>query len=147
MLASVLPDTRHLLDRLVEAMASNSPQAVAELYTDDCRIADPLMETVGKAGFIRAVSSFLDAFRIESIDIDEVIEQPPHLAVRWSWSVIHQGDYLGVPATGQRFDTWNVMFLEVRDGLICRDTSVWDAGELRRLEAQADWQAHAPSSD
>jgi hypothetical protein len=29
------------------------------------------------------------------------------------------------------------MLLEVRDGLICRDMSVWDAGELRRLERVA----------
>jgi steroid delta-isomerase-like uncharacterized protein len=115
-------------------MASNSPEAVAALYTEDCRIADPLMEVNGRDGLLHAVTEFLTAFRIESIEYNEVIEQVPHLAARWSWSVIHQGEYLGVPASGKRFDTWNVMLIEVRDGLICRDTSVWDAGELRRLE-------------
>jgi steroid delta-isomerase-like uncharacterized protein len=137
MRASVLPDTDRLLSKLVEAMASNSPAAVAELYSEDCRLVDPLTETVGRDAFLDAVSQFLDAFRIESIHIDEVIEQPPHVAVRWSWSVIHRGEYLGVPPSGDRFDTWNVMLLELRDGLICRDTSVWDASELRRLEAAA----------
>jgi hypothetical protein len=29
------------------------------------------------------------------------------------------------------------MFLEVRDGLVCRVLSIWDAGELRRLERVA----------
>ncbi len=135
MRASVLPDTDRLLSKLVAAMASNAPAAVAELYTEDCRLADPLMETVGRDHLLDGVTQFFAAFRIESIHIDEVIEQSPRIAVRWSWSVIHQGDYLGVPASGRRLDTWNVMLLELRGGLICSDTSVWDASELRRLEA------------
>jgi steroid delta-isomerase-like uncharacterized protein len=118
-------------------MESNSADAVAELYTEDCRIADPLMEVTGRDGLREACAQFLAAFRIEAMEINEVIEQLPHLAVRWSWSVTHQGEYLGVPASGRAFDTWNVMLLELRDGLICRDMSVWDAGELRRLEQVA----------
>jgi steroid delta-isomerase-like uncharacterized protein len=137
MRASVLPDTDRLLAQLVAAMAANSPAAVAELYTEDCRLADPLLETVGRDHLRDGVTQFFAAFRIESIHVDEVIEQPPHVVVRWSWSVIHQGDYLGVPASGRWFDTWNVMLLELRDGRICSDTSVWDASELRRLEAVA----------
>jgi steroid delta-isomerase-like uncharacterized protein len=118
-------------------MRSNSADAVAQLYTEDCRIADPLMEVTGRGGLRDACAEFLAAVRIESIKINEVIQQLAQLAVRWSWSVSHQGEYLGVPASGRRFDTWNVMFLEVRDGLVCRDLSIWDAGELRRLERVA----------
>lgn len=118
-------------------MVSNRPEAVAALYSEDCRIADPLMEVKGQAGILEAVAEFFAAFKIETIEIHEVIEQLPHVVVRWSWNTIHQGDYLGVPASHTRFDTWNVMLLEIRDGLICRDTSVWDAGELRRLERTA----------
>jgi steroid delta-isomerase-like uncharacterized protein len=124
-------------------MESNSADAVAELYTEDCRIADPLMEVTGREGLRDACAQFLAAFRIEAMEINEVIEQLPHLAVRWSWSVTHQGEYLGVPASGRAFDTWNVMLLELRDGLICRDMSVWDAGELRRLEQAAADHAEA----
>jgi predicted ester cyclase len=124
-------------------MESNSADAVAELYTEDCRIADPLMEVTGRDGLREACAQFLAAFRIEAMEINEVIEQLPHLAVRWSWSVTHQGEYLGVSASGRAFDTWNVMLLELRDGLICRDMSVWDAGELRRLEQAAADRAGA----
>jgi steroid delta-isomerase-like uncharacterized protein len=137
MLASASPDVSNLLHALVDAMGSNSADSVAALYTEDCQIADPLMEVSGREGLRDACAEFLAAFQIDSIEINEVIEQLPHLAVRWSWSVTHQGEYLGVPASGKRFDTWNIMFLEVRDGLICRDLSVWDAGELRRLERLA----------
>jgi steroid delta-isomerase-like uncharacterized protein len=126
-----------LLDRLVAAMAANDADAVAALYTDDCVIADPVMEITGRDGLLAALSVFLGAFHLTSIAVDDVIADGERMAVRWSWSVIHQGEYLGVPATGKAFDTWNIMLLEVRDGRISRDTSVWDAGELRRLEELA----------
>jgi steroid delta-isomerase-like uncharacterized protein len=126
-----------LLEQLVRAMRANDAAAVAELYTDDCVIADPVMEISGKAGLLEALRVFLGAFHLTSIEINHVIRDGDQLAVRWSWSVIHQGEYLGVPATGREFHTWNVMLLEVRDGRFSRDTSVWDAGELRRLEQLA----------
>jgi steroid delta-isomerase-like uncharacterized protein len=130
--------TNVLIERLVQAMAANDAAAVAALYTEDCVIADPVMEITGRAGLLEALEVFLGAFHLTSIKVDQVIADGNRMAVRWSWSVIHQGDYLGVPATGKAFDTWNIMLLEVRDGLFSRDTSVWDAGELRRLEQLAD---------
>lgn len=118
-------------------MAANDAAAVAALYTDDCVIADPVMEITGKDGLLDALRVFFGAFHLRSIEVDQVISNGNQMAVRWSWSVVHQGEYLGVPATGKWFDTWNVMLLEVRDGRFSRDTSVWDAGELRRLEQLA----------
>ena len=59
------------------------------------------------------------------------------VASRSRWQVVHQGEYLGVPPSGKLFETWNIMWLVVRDGKIVSDTSVWDAGELRRLEQLA----------
>lgn len=129
--------TNVLLDQLVQAMAANDADAVAALYTDDCVIADPVMEVTGKAGLLEALHVFLGAFHITKIQVDQVIADGDRLAVRWSWSVVHQGEYLGVPASGKPFHTWNIMLLEVRDGRFSRDTSVWDAGELRRLERLA----------
>jgi steroid delta-isomerase-like uncharacterized protein len=129
--------TDTLLDKLVAAMAANDAAAVAALYTEDCVIADPVMAITGRAGLLKALDAFLGAFHLTSIQVDRVIADGDQMAVRWSWSVIHRGEYLGVPATGKAFDTWNVMLLEVRDGQIASDTSVWDAGELRRLEQLA----------
>lgn len=127
-----------ILATLMSAMTANSAEAVAALYSDDCVVVDPLMKTTGRDGLLDAVRAFFAAFRIESIRVDEFAEKAPHLVALCSWTVTHQGEYLGVPASGRRLDTWNVMWLGVRDGLICRDTSVWDASQLRRLEALGD---------
>jgi steroid delta-isomerase-like uncharacterized protein len=123
-----------LVTQMMAAMLSNDPDVVLEMYADDCVVADPAMQESGKAGLRRAVEYFFAAFRIQEIEVDEVIRQESALIIRSRWKARHQGEYLGVQPTGQLFATWNIMWLVVRDGKIISDTSVWDAGELRRLE-------------
>src|SRR5579871_4430636 len=135
MLAGASSTGGAILAKLMAAMSANSAEDVAALYTDDCVISDPLMKTTGREGLFEALRAFFAAFRIEAIAVEEFAEDPPHLVALCSWTVTHQGEYLGVTASGRRLDTWNVMWLGVRDGLISRDTSVWDASQLRRLEA------------
>jgi len=126
-----------LVGQMMAAMRSNDPDVVLELYADDCQVADPAMQLSGKEGLRRAVEYFFAAFHMREIEAEEVIRQGPALIIRSRWQVVHQGEYLGVPPSGKLFETWNIMWLVVRDGKIVSDTSVWDAGELRRLEQLA----------
>jgi steroid delta-isomerase-like uncharacterized protein len=127
-------ETDPLVDAMVAAMLSNDPDQVAALYSEDCRILDPAMEVTGKQGLLDAVTYFFSAFRMTDMSVDEVARSDSSVVIRSHWTAVHQGEYLGVAPSGVPFDTWNVMWLGVADGLIVSDTSVWDAGELRRLE-------------
>jgi steroid delta-isomerase-like uncharacterized protein len=130
-------DEGDLVGQMMAAMRSNDPDVVLELYADDCQVADPAMQLSGKEGLRTAVEYFFAAFHLRAIEIEEVIRQDPTLIIRSRWQVDHQGEYLGVPPSGKSFETWNIMWLVLRDGKITSDTSVWDAGELRRLEQLA----------
>lgn len=130
-------DEGDLVGQMMAAMRSNDPDVVLELYADDCQVADPAMQLSGKEGLRTAVEYFFAAFHLRAIEIEEVIRQDPTLIIRSRWQVVHQGEYLGVPPSGKSFETWNIMWLVLRDGKIISDTSVWDAGELRRLEQLA----------
>lgn len=123
-----------LVGQMIAAMLSNDPDVVLEMYADDCWVSDPAMREAGKAGLRRAVEYFFAAFRMREMEVEEVIRQDSTLIIRSRWQAVHHGEYLGVKATGRLFATWNIMWLVVRDGKIISDTSVWDAGELRRLE-------------
>lgn len=123
-----------LVAQMMAAMLSNDPDVVLEMYAEDCQVSDPAMQEAGKSGLRRAVEYFFAAFRMQEIEVEEVISQDPVLIIRSRWTARHQGEYLGVQPTGRLFATWNIMWLVVRDGKIISDTSVWDAGELRRLE-------------
>jgi steroid delta-isomerase-like uncharacterized protein len=127
-----------LVAQMMAAMLSNDPDVVLEMYAEDCKVSDPAMQESGKVGLRRAVEYFFAAFRMEEIEVEEVIRQDPALIIRSRWKAIHQGEYLGVQPSGRLFSTWNIMWLVVRDGKIISDASVWDAGELRRLEQQPE---------
>jgi steroid delta-isomerase-like uncharacterized protein len=127
-------DEGDLAGQMMAAMRSNDPDVVLELYADDCQVADPAMQLSGKEGLRTAVEYFFAAFQMRAIEVEEVIRQDPALIIRSRWQVVQQGEYLGVPPSGKLFETWNIMWLVVRDRKIISDTSVWDADELRRLE-------------
>jgi steroid delta-isomerase-like uncharacterized protein len=136
-------NTCDLVAQMVAAMLSNDADVVLEMYADDCQVLDPAMQESGKAGLRRAVTYFFSAFRMQEIEVEEVIRQDSTLIIRSRWKAVHQGEYLGVQPSGELFATWNIMWLVVRDGKIISDTSVWDAGELRRLEQHAKGDTNA----
>lgn len=135
---SVEHDPGPAIDRLVDAMRTNDPEAAAAVYAEDVVIVDPLYDVVGRDAAVEAFRAWFDAFRILALEVREAIVQGSQIAVRWEWTAIHQGDYLGVPATGKEFATWDVILFDARDGYVSRDLSTWDCTQLRKLEALQD---------
>jgi steroid delta-isomerase-like uncharacterized protein len=127
-----------VVDRLVEAMLSNDPVAAAAVYAEDVVIVDPLFDVVGRDAAVEAFGAWFDAFRIISLEVVERIVDGSRIAVRWVWTGIHQGDYLGIPASGREFTSWNVIFFDTRDGLVTRDLSTWDCTQFLALQAQTE---------
>ena len=125
-----------VVDRLVEAMLANDPVAAAAVYAPDVVIVDPLFDVVGREAAVEAFAAWFDAFRITSLEVVERIVDGSRIAVRWVWTAIHQGDYLGVPASGREFSSWNVIFFDTRDGFVTRDLSTWDCTQYLALKAQ-----------
>ncbi|MGH2867262.1 MAG: ester cyclase [Solirubrobacteraceae bacterium] len=134
---SAREETIALLERLGVAILSNDPARVAALYTDDCVIADSAMQIRGKSGLLDALRYFHGAFEVLELTLADQVIDGSNVAVRVRWRALHRGEYLGVPGTGRIFDSWNVGLLTIRDGLIAKDNSIWDASELLRLRALA----------
>jgi predicted ester cyclase len=131
-------EMRSVLDRLAAAIRSNDPERIAELYTEDCVIADPAMEVTGRDNLVTAASYFHRAFEVLEIALEDPIVEGSRVAGRTRWRAIHKGEYLGIPATNREFESWNLGVLEIRDGLIASDNNVWDVGEYLRLKALAE---------
>lgn len=129
-------DPNAVIDRLVEAMRTNDPEAAAAVYAEDVIIVDPLHDVIGRVAAVEAFRAWFDAFRILTIEVKERIVQGSQVAVRWEWTAIHQGEYLGVPPSGREFSSWNVIFFDTRDGCVSRDLSIWDCTQLLALRAQ-----------
>ena len=75
----------------------------------------------GAAGFKEFYEKFRGAFPEMRFTTDAVIAEGDLVAARWHVSATHQGDHLGMPATG-RFARWTGMSVyRMRDGRIVED--------------------------
>ena len=127
-----------VVDRLVAAMLLNDPEAAAAVYSEDVVIVDPLFDVVGRDAAVEAFAAWFDAFRITSLEVVERVVEGSRVALRWVWTGVHQGEYLGVPASGREFSSWNVILFDTRDGYISRDLSTWDCTQYLKLKAASE---------
>ena len=130
-------DPAAVIDRLATAVRANDAHAAAAIYSEDVVIVDPLFDVVGRDAAVVAFQAWFDAFRVTDLRITDRIVDGDAIAVRWEWTAIHQGEYLGVPASGRPFSSYNVILFDTRDGEVVRDLSTWDSAQLLRLREQA----------
>jgi steroid delta-isomerase-like uncharacterized protein len=71
-------------------------------------------------------------------DIEDLIATDDRVVVRYRFSGTHEGEALGVPATGRRVETTGIAIFRVEDGTITEEWAVDDVdGLLRQLGAVA----------
>jgi steroid delta-isomerase-like uncharacterized protein len=91
-------------------------------------------EPRGRAGQRQAVDYFLAAFPDLRNEIELILAEDDLVAAHQRWTGTHEGEFLGVEATGRRVEFTSTAVLRIRDGLIAR---AWDeidaAGILQQL--------------
>ena len=55
-----------------------------------------------------------------------LLAEGDQVAIHWRVAATHQGDYLGVPATGRPVTYQGIAWLRITDGKIVEDTAYWD---------------------
>jgi steroid delta-isomerase-like uncharacterized protein len=84
----------------------------------------------GAADFKDARRTLLHVFPDLTIRVEDVIEQGPKVAVRWTASATHRGDGLGVAPTNRRVAFRGITWLEFQDGRVTRGWDSWNLGAL-----------------
>lgn len=91
-------------------------------------------EPRGRAGQRQAVDYFLAAFPDLRNEIELILAEDDLVAAHQRWTGTHEGEFLGVEATGRRVEFTSTAVLRIRDGFIAR---AWDeidaAGILPQL--------------
>lgn len=97
-------------------------------------------------GFRAYRSALLNAFPNLRIEVEDVISSGDDVAVRWRVCGTHDGDGLGIAATGQPVEFWGMTWLRFSDGRIVEGWDAWNqGGVVQRL--QTGWAAsRAPAS-
>lgn len=128
------------LHRYEEAWADRDPERIAAAFTEDAVFDDPALgdETLhGRESvrrFAAAIFRMTPDFVVESVDRPSVSTTRPRVLVpyRMSGTVSGTWEFLNLAPTGRRFEVAGVDSWEMRDGLIARYRTFYDALDMSR---------------
>jgi predicted ester cyclase len=70
------------------------------------------------------------------LTILDLLAEDDQVAVHWRFTATHQGDYLGIAATGKPVTYQGIALLRIADGKIVDDIAYWDnLAILQQLDA------------
>jgi steroid delta-isomerase-like uncharacterized protein len=130
--------------KVIDVYNSHDLARFDALITDDCVLVRNGIEARGREEVKRVLAKIYSAMPDIEYRIDDVIASGDKLALRWSGSGTHRGEYLGVPATGRVLSYDGITVYERRGDLLQR---IWVTanliGLLRQLTARAPSQPEA----
>ena len=117
-------------------------QTVHELFATDgvaTGQAGPTTQLHGPAEFVGFVERLRGAFPDIKVTIEDLIAAGDRVALRWSATMTHTGDTLGMPATGRTVRSTGITIARFADGKIVEGWDSWD--QLGMLEQLGAYQA------
>lgn len=130
-----------LVQRLLSAWNAHDPDAIAACYAADAITRDVTFReaTTGRAAIRATAAMYLRAFPDIRFELRRVVGDGDVICEEWQASGTHRGDLMGLGGTGRRVESIGCNVMRVgEDGLICEETTYWDAtGLYRQLGALA----------
>lgn len=81
------------------------------------------------------VALYAAAFPAEAgVEIEDMLAQGDKLVVRWTWRVTHEGEYMGLPPTGNQLVMTGITFHRLAEGKVAESWHHYDAlGFMQQL--------------
>lgn len=129
-------DINALSDRLIELWNAHDANGVADLYADTANVRDsaiPDNVASGRDAVAIRARMILDGFSDAKLELRSRLVDGEQLATEWRFTGTHDGEFLGVPATGRAIETLGASVARVdRDGKIASETAYWDLANFLR---------------
>lgn len=120
----------HLLRRwFTEVWNEGNTQTVYELLAHDAIATGQLedgKQLRGPADFVPFVENLRGAFPDIKLVVEDVFGYEDRVVLRWSGTMTHRGDHLGMPATGKVVQLTGITIARIRHGKIVEGWDNWD---------------------
>ena len=114
-----------------EVMSEGKLDVIDELCSPDYIEHDPLPGTSPDiAGLKDAIGQIRAAFPDMQVTADDLIAEGDRLAVRSTLRGTHEGDFMGIPASGKRVEVSNYDFVRFEDDRAAEHWGVIDSAAL-----------------
>lgn len=128
-----------LAHRLIdEAFNAGRLDVIDEIVASDYVGHDPALpeELRGPAGIRELIAGYRAAFPDIHITIEDQIADGDRVVTRWSAKGTHQGELMGMPATGKQTTVTGITIDRIADGRIAESWDNWDTlGLMQQLGA------------
>ena len=105
--------------RLGEAVNSGNLDVFHELFAATVVDHDPASDQgSGPEGFIHFFTGFRAAFPDLKIAVEQLVADDDNVAIAYTITGTHQGDFLGIPATGRQIKARGVQIARFENGQI-----------------------------
>ena len=125
-----------LVRRVVEELVNKGNFSLLdELVDSDYTYYEPTVgEIQGRDGYRSLVSMYRSAFPDVTLTINEQIAEGDKVVTHWTARGTHQGELMGVPATGKQVTVQGVVISRIENGKLIQDFETYDVhGMMRQL--------------
>ncbi|MHC4147702.1 MAG: ester cyclase, partial [Planctomycetota bacterium] len=141
------PETnKAIVQRIVdEVMNQQNMGVIDEVFAADYLMHDPAtwpMEVKGPEGFKQWAGMMLEPYFSDSHTSANIIAEGDRVAVHWSWSGTHTGEFIGIPPTGRHIAAiTGITIHRFADGKLVESWASYDMmGFMQQLTAE-EWLA------
>jgi steroid delta-isomerase-like uncharacterized protein len=122
-------------ERLGEAVNSGNLEALTEVFAPNVVDHDPAPDQgPGPEGFQTFFKTLASAFPDAKIDLESMVANEDNIAIAYTLTGTHQGEFMGVAPTGKPITARGVQIARFEDGLIVeRWGSTDELGILKQL--------------
>lgn len=119
-----------------EIFLGGSFDSVDELLTEDFTPHTWGSMEPGRDGLKEAIGRVSAGISDPTMTIDDIIAEGDRVAVRLTSSATHTGEFMGMPASGKRYEIGEIHIFRLRDGRVCEHWHQADfVGMMKQLGA------------
>jgi steroid delta-isomerase-like uncharacterized protein len=111
-------------------------ELVDEIISPSHALHDPNLSgsAVGPEAYKRQVTRFISAFPDLRFTVEDIVGEKEKLAVAWTISGTHKGEFMGIPATNKKVSVDGITISHIVDAKIMDSYLSWDAwGMMQQL--------------
>ncbi len=130
-------DNKAIVRRLYEEVWNKRRlELVDEIISPSHALHDPNVSgsAVGPEAYKRQVTRFITAFPDLRLTIEDIVGENEKLAVAWTISGTHKGEFMGIPATNKKVSVDGITINHIVNAKIMDSYISWDAwGAMQQL--------------
>jgi steroid delta-isomerase-like uncharacterized protein len=137
MTASV-SDAKAILRRFMDEFLNAHDVSIARQFVTGDHVAHfaGIPQTLDLQAWLQIGQGYFDAFPDFHLEVQDMVAEGDRVAVRWTWTGTHQGDFMGAPATRKHVDGAGMGLYRISGTLIAEQWVTEDMTALMRQLSQ-----------